>query len=49
MANGVKEAVNENGALGILTGALTASAGGIACAVFFSYLAALVSRSGDKS
>ena len=49
MANGVKEAVNENGALGILTGALTASAGGIACAVFFSFIAALISRSGDKS
>ena len=49
MANGVKEAVNENGALGILTGALKASAGGIACAVFFSFIAALISRSGDKS
>ena len=49
MANGVKEAVNENGALGILTGAFTASAGGIASAVFFSFIAALISRSGDKS
>ena len=49
MANGVKAAISENGALGILTGALTASAGGIASAVFFSYIAALVSRPGDKS
>lgn len=49
MANGVKQAISENGAMGILTGALTASAGGIACAVFFSYIAALISRSGDKS
>ncbi|MBR1731151.1 MAG: stage V sporulation protein AE [Ruminococcus sp.] len=49
MANGVKDAVESDGALGILTGALTASAAGIACAIVFSYIAALISRPGDKS
>lgn len=49
MADGVKKALDSDGALGILTGALTASAAGIACAVVFSYIAALVSRPGDKS
>jgi len=49
MADGVKSAIKEQGALGILTGALTASAAGIACAVVFSYLAAMFSRPADKS
>ena len=49
MANGIKEALNSDGALGILTGALTASAAGIGCAIVFSYIAALISRPGDKS
>ena len=49
MANGVRKALGEKGALGILSGALTASAAGIACAIVFSYLAALISRPGDKS
>ena len=41
LAKGVAEAVAEQGALGILTGGLTAAAGGITAAVFFGYLAAL--------
>ncbi|MCR5652815.1 MAG: stage V sporulation protein AE [Ruminococcus sp.] len=49
MANGIKNALTDNGILGILSGALTASAAGIACAIVFSYLAALISRPGDKS
>ena len=49
MANGVREAIAKDGALGILLGALTASAAGIACAIVFSYLAVLISRPGDKS
>ena len=49
MANGVREAIGRDGALGIISGALTASAAGIACAVVFSYFAALISRPGDKS
>ena len=49
MANGVREAVSKDGALGILTGALTASAAGIGAAVVFSVIASFCARSGDKS
>ena len=49
MAKGILEAVKEKGLLGILTGGLTASAAGIAAAIFFGYIAALVSKSSDKS
>ncbi|MBE6990053.1 MAG: stage V sporulation protein AE [Ruminococcaceae bacterium] len=48
LAKGVAKAVAEQGALGILTGGLTATAGGIAAAVVFGLLAALVSRPGYK-
>ena len=49
MAEGVKTAVEEQGLLGAFTGGLTASAGGIAAAVFFSLLAAFLFRPGDRS
>lgn len=49
MAQGVREAVAEQGLLGALTGGLTASAGGIAAAVFFSLLAAAIFSPGDRS
>ena len=49
MASGMEEAIKQDGALGILTGALTASAAGIAAAVVFSLIAALFSKPGDKS
>ena len=42
---GVKTAVEEKGLLGALTGALSATAGGIAAALFFGFLASLVFRS----
>lgn len=48
MAAGVEEAVQKNGAIGILTGALTASAGGICAAVTGSVIAGLISRSKEK-
>ena len=41
LAKGVKKAVDEQGALGILTGGLSATAAGVAAAVFFGYLFAL--------
>ena len=43
------KAVGEKGWLGVMTGGLTATAGGIAAAVFFGLIAALLFRSGDKS
>ena len=49
LAKGVKEAVEESGLIGALTGGLTASAGGIAAAIFFGLLAALLFRARDKS
>ena len=47
-AKGVAKAVTEKGLLGALTGGLTAAAGGIAAAVVFGVLAALIFRPGDK-
>ena len=48
LAKGVAQAVGEKGWLGVLTGGLTATAGGIAAAVLFSLMAALVFRPGEK-
>ena len=48
LAKGVAKAVAEKGLLGALTGGLTATAGGIAAAVVFGVLAALIFRPGDK-
>lgn len=49
LAKGVEKAVTEQGLIGALTGGVTAAAGGIAAAVVFGYLVALVSKSHDKS
>ena len=49
LAKGVREAIEQDGALGILTGGLRAAAGGIAAAMFFGFLAALLFRPRDKS
>ena len=49
MAKGVEEAVAEKGLFGAFSGGLSAAAGGIAAAVFFGLLAALLSQSGDKN
>ena len=48
LANGVQKAVVEKGWLGVLTGGLTATAGGIAAAVVFGVLMAFVFKPGDK-
>ena len=48
LARGVKTAVAEQGWLGVLTGGLTATAGGIAAAVVFAVLVALIFKPGDK-
>jgi len=49
LAKGVREAVQEQGILGALTGGLKASAAGIAAAVFFGFLAALVCSPKDDA
>ena len=48
LANGVKKAVAEQGWLGVMTGGLSATAGGIAAAVVFALMAALLFKAGDK-
>ena len=48
LAKGVKKAVAEQGWLGVFTGGLTATAGGIAAAVVSGVLMALLFRPGDK-
>lgn len=44
LAKGTIEAVKENGLIGAFAGGLKASAGGIAAAVFFGYIASLISK-----
>ena len=48
LSKGVKEAVAEKGAMGILTGGLSATAGGIAAAIVFGFLTALLFKPRDK-
>ena len=49
LAKGVKEAVQQDGFLGIFTGGLKASAGGITAAVLSGLLASLIFKARDKS
>ena len=44
LAKGAIEGVKETGLIGAFTGGVKAAAGGIAAAVFFGYLAALISK-----
>ncbi|MBQ4328016.1 MAG: stage V sporulation protein AE [Clostridia bacterium] len=48
VSKGVREAVDERGLLGALTGSLTAAAGGTAAALCFGYLAALIFKGKPK-
>lgn len=48
LAKGVREAVGKDGLLGVLTGGLTATAGGIAAAMIFGLIVALIFRPKDK-
>ena len=49
ISEGVREAVDEKGLLGSLTGPLTAAAGGITAALVFGYLACLLFHGKPKS
>ncbi len=48
IAKGIEEGVRQYGLLGALTGGLTATAAGIAAAIIFGYLAALLFKSRPK-
>lgn len=49
LAKGVKDAIAEQGTLGILTGGLKATAGGITAAIIFGLLAGILFKPKDKS
>ena len=49
LAEGVRTAVEEKGLLGAFTGGVTAGAAGITAAVVFGFIAAILSKPGDKS
>ncbi len=49
LAKGVKDAVDEKGFLGIFTGGLKSSAGGITAAIFAGLLVSLIFKPKDKS
>lgn len=44
LAKGAKEAVDQHGFIGAFIGGTKAAAGGIAAAIFFGYIAALISK-----
>ena len=44
LAKGTIEAVKESGFIGVFTGGLKSASGGIAAAVFFGYIASLISK-----
>ena len=48
LANGVRSAVTEKGFLGIFTGGISATAGGISAAIVFGFLIALFFKPKDK-
>ena len=49
LAEGVKKEINEKGAIGILTGGISATAAGITAAIVFGYIAALLAKPKSKS
>ena len=49
LAKGVKQAVEEQGLLGVLTGGVTAAAAGITAAIFFGLLVSLLFRPKSKA
>ncbi len=48
LAKGIRQAIAEQGFLGILTGGLTSAAGGITAAMLFGLIASLCFRAKDK-
>ncbi len=49
LARGVREAVEEQGLLGVFTGGFTAAAGGLCAALLFGFLVALLGKPKDKN
>ena len=49
LAKGIETAIDEFGLIGALSGGLTATSAGIAAAIFFAFVMALIFKPGDKS
>ena len=49
IANGVREAVDQSGFLGIMSGGLKASAGGITAAILSGFIVSLIFKDKDKN
>jgi len=49
ISDGVKKAVDQDGLLGVLTGGITAAAGGITAAMVFGLIAAFIFKSKPKN
>lgn len=49
ISRGVREAIDREGFMGILTGGLTATAGGITAALFFGLVASLIFKSKPRN
>ena len=49
LAKGVREGLAEKGLFGILSGGLTATSAGIAAAIIFALIVALIFKPGDKT
>lgn len=49
LAKGVREAVTTDGLFGVISGGITAAAGGITAAILFALITALIFKPGDKS
>lgn len=48
LAKGVRQAVQEQGLLGVISGGFRAASAGLGAAVFFGLIAALIFKPGDK-
>ena len=48
LAKGIQKAIQEQGPIGILTGGLTGTSGGICAAIFFAYITSLVFKGHPK-
>lgn len=49
LSKGIREAIDQDGWIGIFTGGFTAAAGGVTAAIVFGYLCALIFSAKDKS
>lgn len=49
LAEGVKQAINEFGFIGIISGGISAAGAGLGAAIFFGFIMALIFKPGDRN